>query len=179
MRILGIDHGARSGWSVIDDGKFVDCGFNHISGGVSPQQGGKPGQQAGFKLSKFNDIVTRLIYEWKPDMIATEQPKDRTNAMTSQTLIGYYSITMFAAYNNNIPVNEVNPKQMKKVITGSGNADKSIVAEFMAVNLGVPLIRIKPVEMYKLKSKEGQIKTHYYDESDACALAYFTWLKFR
>jgi crossover junction endodeoxyribonuclease RuvC len=170
IRILAIDHASRTGYAVLDDGKLVTCGCRFISSG---------GAGKGYRLFKMYDAVAELINTYKPDIIALEQPKDRTNANTVLTLIGYYCMAQYCAHMHGVPVNEVNPKQMKKVVTGNGNADKDMMLEYISMRLGVDKDTISPIELYKVGAKKGQFKSRYYDESDACALAYFTWIKCR
>jgi hypothetical protein len=62
MKILGLDHGARTGWGVLDDGNFVDCGFYHIT---CCDVAHAPGRAIGFRLAKMNDNVTELINKWR------------------------------------------------------------------------------------------------------------------
>lgn len=171
MRILGIDHGGRTGYAVLDDGKLFAHGYHQVSSGTK--------NQAGYRLHKMYETVSDLINTYKPDIVALEEPKDRTNGNTVLTLIGYYATALLCAYDLDLSVNEVNPKQMKKVLTGNGNADKDMMLEYIAMHLGKSIDDISPVELYKVGKKKGQIRKRLYDESDACGLAYFTWLKCR
>lgn len=169
---MGIDHGSRTGWAILDDDKLVAWGYKHVLANNPPNASQE-------KLACMYKTVAELIACFKPDMIALEEPKDRTNGRTTQTLISYYAVAMLCAYDNNIRTNEVNPKQMKKVITGNGNADKELMLKWIAAQFNKTIDDISPVELYKVGAKKGQIRQRYYDESDACALAYFTWLKCR
>jgi crossover junction endodeoxyribonuclease RuvC len=168
MRCLGIDHASRSGWAVLDDDKLIERGCIYVTGNTIPE-----------RLGKLYNSVSKLIEKYKPDMIAVEQPKHRLNGNTTLLLISYYTLIMYCAYEHNVKVNEVNPMQMKKLVTGDGHADKDKVLQYIAMRLGVSIDDISPVDLYKVGKNKGQMKCRYYDESDACALAYFTWLKCR
>ena len=73
-----------------------------------------------------------------------------------------------------VRTSEVFPTSMKKVICGSGRAEKSELAIALANRLKCDVSDIVEYEMYSSKAKQGQIKKTMYDISDSIGLIMFT-----
>ena len=158
MRALGIDHGKRTGWGVIENGAYRTHGSFELEGTYEN------------RLLQFESKITKLIDNIRPDVICIEIPHDMTNGRTSMILIGYYTILLLTAFKKAVDVIQVHPTSMKKLVTGSGKAEKDDVALAMSILLGIEVNEIRRPVLYA--KKEG-VKNYLYDEADALALAYW------
>lgn len=147
--ILGIDPGTLSfGYSIVrqEDAKYTLL------------------EKTIFQLNKIDDqieknkriynLLTELKSTYNFDEIAIEQPvfgKDPQSMLKLGRVLG---CCIGFAIANNIPICEYSPKNIKKTITGNGNASKQQVA-FMVCNI--------LNEPYSMQSK--------YDDTDAAAIA--------
>lgn len=159
MRILGIDHATRTGWSVLENGVCVKTGFFYLI---------KEGEE---RLLEYKRKIDKLIDEVKPDKIAMELPEHQRNGKVLRYLVGLYSMNKLSALEHEIRAYEINPTTMKKFITGNGRAKKGEVLRALVDLYGVEEDLItKPIVNTK-----GQVRDFYYDESDATALAIFLY----
>lgn len=130
MIILGIDPGS------------VVLGYGSI------QSSGKSAQlieygvirpklkQADFNLRLleiFNDL-TKVFIRVKPDLVSIEKMFYHKNAQSLIKLAQARAITILVANQNKVPIIEYTPREVKKSITGRGNASKQQV-QFFVKNL--------------------------------------------
>lgn len=159
MRILGIDHAKRTGWSLIENGTCIKTGYFNLT---------KDGEE---RLLEYKNKIEKVIDEIKPDKIAIEKPEHMRNGKVLQFLIGLYTINKLISLEKKIPAYEVHPLSMKRFITGNGKAKKAEVSSTLVERFGVDEeLIIKPI----INSK-GTIRDFYYDESDATGLALFLY----
>lgn len=154
--ILAIDHGTRTGWSIIKNGVVTNTGFIKCE-----------------TLIQYFNEVNQLFSFFKPKIVGIEEPKHLRNAKVTQFLIGLYTILKLSANIHGCIIKEVNPKAYKKFITGNGSADKEVVLESLLSKYKVDEWLIYKPVYYKSKKKSNSIKEIYYDESDATAIAIF------
>lgn len=161
IRILGIDHSTRTGWSMVENEICVETGNFYVE---------------NMQNESFQDFETKLkfvISKEKPDKIAIEMPRHQTNGDITRFLTGLYTIEKLVALNFGIQIAEVDPRTMKKFITGNGNATKKEVLDSLIDKFGVSKELIwKPI-YYKVKNKKGTIRDFLFDESDATGLAMY------
>lgn len=124
--ILGIDPGTTvMGYGVIsDNGKSMQM----LAMGV-------------LKLSKFTSQPLRLrkifertlalVEQYKPDEFSIEAPFFGKNVQSMLKLGRAQGVAMAAALYRDIPIFEYSPLQIKKSITGNGNASKEQVAAML------------------------------------------------
>jgi len=124
--ILGIDPGTNiMGYGlIIDDGKNMKL----ISLGVI-----KLAKYSGhaLKLKKIFERTLALIEEYKPDELAIEAPFFGKNVQSMLKLGRAQGVAMAAALYREIPIFEYTPKEIKKSVTGNGNASKEQVASML------------------------------------------------
>ena len=160
MKILSIDHSFnRTGYAVLEDKELLCTGSEHI------------GNMSYKSINNFSILVEELIEKHNPDFIVTEKPAHMRNAEIARMLSGLHTIVILASIRRSIPFSIVNPKNMKKYITGSGNADKSVVCKCLVEKYGYAEDMLCTKTYYK--NKEG-IKKIDYDESDAVGNAIYT-----
>jgi crossover junction endodeoxyribonuclease RuvC len=150
MLILGIDPGSRTtGYSLVNfDGKtetIVDYGKFDVRSLANHE----------LRLLKLFQNVTELINRTKPDECAIEMPIYAKDPQAMLKLGRAQAAAMLAALTKEIPVVQYTPKEIKKAVTGNGNASKQQVW-FMVRSI------------LSIKDEEDQMN---FDTSDAIAVS--------
>lgn len=122
MRILGIDPGSRfTGYGIIlcEQGKecVLEYGVLRLDDCDSHE----------LRLKKIYDRVLTVIETHLPDEAAVEMPVYGNNPQSMLKLGRAQAAAMLAVLNREIPVTQYSPKEVKKSVTGNGNASKQQV----------------------------------------------------
>lgn len=122
MIILGIDPGSRAtGFGLIEvEGRqenIVTYDVIDVSDVDSHP----------LRLKRIYDRLTVVIKETCPDEFAVEMPVYAKNAQSMLKLGRAQAAAVLAALNRQIPITEYTPKEIKKSVTGNGNASKQQV----------------------------------------------------
>ena len=155
MRILGIDPGtATTGYGIVDT---QDNGKSKVvSWGLIETD------KNGFIQNRLEIIYKEtlsLIKDCKPDLFVMEKVFFATNAKTVIAVGQAQGVLLLAASRSKVGVMEYAPGTIKKVITGSGRANKKEVQKAIRKILG-----------NHVKSKAHK-KTHFDNAADALAVA--------
>lgn len=160
MLILGIDPGtATTGYgciSVTDISSITGNGLQVIKWGLI---------ETDKKLLKEERLeiifkeTSLLIEKYKPDVFVFEKVFFSNNAKTAIAVGQAQGVMLLAARKLNVFVAEYAPGTIKKMITGSGKANKKEVQEHVRKILG-----------NKVKSEKRK-KTHFDNAADALAIA--------
>jgi crossover junction endodeoxyribonuclease RuvC len=129
MRILGIDPGtATTGFGILDRqyNRFSVIDFGIIET--------TPDQDMPQRLQKIHQGISWLIKSYQPDELAVEELFFNRNITTAITVGQARGVVLLAAAENNLPVSEYTPLQVKQAITGYGNASKKQV-QYMVTNI--------------------------------------------
>lgn len=126
MKILGIDPGlANTGWGIVkvenQQTKALHYGLIKTS----------PRKNLSSRLFHLHQEINRLIKKFKPDRMAVEKVFFGVNAKTALIVGQARGVTLLAAAQNKIKVNEYTPLQIKIAITGYGRADKTQVQKMI------------------------------------------------
>lgn len=133
MIILGIDPGSNiTGFGVVESG---DNGEQLLETGVIRLSETK---DHPLRLKKIHESVLELIDEFNPDLCAVEMPVYGNNPQSMLKLGRAQAAAMLAALNRQIPVTEYTPKEIKKAVTGNGNASKEQVRFMVETMLKMP-----------------------------------------
>ncbi|MDW8437669.1 MAG: crossover junction endodeoxyribonuclease RuvC [Chloroherpetonaceae bacterium] len=129
MTTLGIDPGTLfTGFGVVErDGKT----FRAVDFGVIATN---PNDEMPKRLKRIYDELSRVIETHKPQRVALETAFYGKNAQSALKLGQARGAAMILAMNYALPISEYAPREVKKAITGNGNAAKAQV-EFMAKKL--------------------------------------------
>lgn len=158
MRILSIDHSfKRTGVAVMEDYKIITTGAEYF------------GEMSYENIEKFYSFVTYLIKTYKPDIVVTEKPAHMRNIQILRMLTSLHTIAIIASIKASVPYSIVNPKIVKKAITGKGNALKEEVMDKLIQNYGYKEEDLCKKNYYK--KDNTKIKNIDYDESDAVSNA--------
>ena len=122
MKILGIDPGLRkTGWGVV---VWRNNSFSYLDDGFFFQN---DELELGQKLLKIFDCLSLLIKKTKPDLIGIEQTFVGSGNVSSLKLGMARGICILTATKLGVKILEIQPKLVKKNITGSGVASKDQV----------------------------------------------------
>jgi len=146
MRILGIDPGSRAtGYGVVetDSESLVVADVVRLD----------DTDEHPTRLKQIYDRLVTLISEQEPAAFAIEMPVYGKNPQAMLKLGRAQAAAMMAALNADLPVAQYTPKEIKKSVTGNGNAAKGQVRYMVA----------------SILSTETAALTH--DEADALATA--------
>jgi len=127
MRILGIDPGSRAtGYGVVTTGDetLVTSGVVRLDGDAAHPE----------RLKQIYDRLTALIEEHGPDAFAIEMPVYGQNPQSMLKLGRAQAAAMMAGLNAGLSVAQYTPKEIKKSVTGNGNASKKQV-RFMVASI--------------------------------------------
>ena len=133
MRILGIDPGiAIVGYGVIDKegNRYKTIAYDAVT-----TRAHTPLEQ---RLEKVYTGINEIIKMYKPDAMSIEELFFNNNAKTALTVGQARGVIILAAVQNNIPVYEYTPLQVKSAVVGYGRAEKHQVIAMTTSLLGLP-----------------------------------------
>jgi len=146
---LGIDPGLnRCGYAVL-----VRTARGPIlkEGGVIRTQ---PSQTLAERVYEIGRELRQVIEEFRPGALAIEQVFSLgKNPKTAILMAHARGAILFAAAEQHLPVHHYAPRQLKRLLTGSGTADKSQVQRVVARELSLEVV------------------PEPHDVADACAVA--------
>ncbi|MBN1127662.1 MAG: crossover junction endodeoxyribonuclease RuvC [Chitinispirillaceae bacterium] len=133
MIILGIDPGtAVTGYGVIradhNAVAWIDCGVITTSSGAPLPQ----------RLLSIYDGIEACMDRYVPGRVAIEQAFYGKNVHTTLLLGHARGVLMLAAQKRGALISEYSPREIKKSITGNGNAEKTQVEYMVRMLLSVP-----------------------------------------
>ena len=132
MKILGIDPSLRStGFGVIEvnGNQMVALCHGHIEN--------PPALLPSRCLVRIRDVVTKLIDDYKPGVVAIEGLVYVQNTRIAFTLGQVRGVIIAVAAGNNLSIYEYAPRKVKQAVTGLGGAGKTQVGNMVKVMLGL------------------------------------------
>ncbi|KUK67313.1 MAG: Holliday junction resolvase [candidate division WS6 bacterium 36_33] len=125
MRILGIDPGlATTGWAVVDfnkDGKPNPVDYGAIT---TPKE-----METSQRLAEIYEDMIELVRKFKPESAGIETLIFCNNITSAMFVAEARGIVRLVLEQNNIPIKEFTPLQVKDAVTGYGKAGKKQVQE--------------------------------------------------
>ena len=132
MRILGIDPGiAIVGYGVVDK---EGNSYKTIAYDAVTTRAHTPLPE---RLEKVYQGINEIIKTYKPDAMSIEELFFNNNAKTALTVGQARGVIILAAVQNNLPVYEYTPLQVKQALTGYGRASKTQIQQMMKSMLGL------------------------------------------
>lgn len=131
--ILGIDPGSRTtGYAVLteEDGKLVAMRCDTISMAQMDDHSDR--------LQYIFENISKIIASFNPTSCAVETPVYGVDPLAMLKLGRAQAAAMLAMTDNGISVTEYYPKQVKKSVTGNGNASKEQVAFMLRKTVKLP-----------------------------------------
>lgn len=130
MIILGIDPGyAIVGWGVIE---YTSNRFTAVDYGAVTTQAQTPFND---RLKAVYDGIDSIMKRYSPEALSIEKLFYNTNAKTVIDVAQARGVINLAAVQNNIPIFEYTPLQVKQSVVGYGRAEKKQVQEMTRVIL--------------------------------------------
>ena len=132
-RILGIDPGSlRMGFGLIET---TQDNPRLISQGVLKAD---PKEDLQFRLYELFQMLRDQCQEWKPSVIAVEEPFVGINVQSALSVARAETLVLLVASRHGISVARYAPSQVKQAVTGYGMAAKEQVRFMISAILGVP-----------------------------------------
>ena len=126
MRVLGIDPGyAIVGYGTVE---YVNNKFYPVEFGAVTTQAHTPFED---RLKEVYDQLDVVIKRAQPEAIAIEQLFFTTNQKTVIQVAMARGVILLCAKNNNVPVYEYTPLQVKQAVVGYGRAEKKQVIDMV------------------------------------------------
>lgn len=133
--IIGIDPGyAIVGIGVVE---YRGNRFRTLEYGAITTPAGMPTVD---RLKKIYDELTLLLDKHKPDAVAVEELFFNSNQKTAINVAQARGVILVALRNNNVPVYEYTPLQVKQSVTGYGRAQKGQIQQMVKTLLGLNVI---------------------------------------
>jgi len=132
MRVLGIDPSIQStGFGIIE---YSDNTYSVLSSGVI-----KPSRKKLFhhKINEIRSRLEELIRDYEPEEVAIENPFYAQNIKTAIALGQVRGATLVAVASHDCSLHEYSPLEIKKAVTGYGQADKNQVREMVKILLDI------------------------------------------
>jgi crossover junction endodeoxyribonuclease RuvC len=131
MKILGIDPGSGIiGFGLVEkksNSKLVDAGVIRTTIGDSDAS----------RLLELYGSMKELVQEFKPDVASVEKLFFAQNVTTAMSVAQARGVILLALAEENIPIYEYTPLQIKMSMTGYGRATKAQIQEMVRVQLGL------------------------------------------
>lgn len=127
------------------------------------------------KLKKIFERTLALVEEYKPDELSIEAPFYAKNVQSMLKLGRAQGVAMAAALYRDIPITEYTPREIKRSITGNGNASKEQVAGMLQ-----NLLKVEKAPDY-LDATDGLAAAvcHHFNEGKVKgAKSYNSWKNF-
>lgn len=137
MIILGIDPGtASTGYGIIKTGSGSSAtDIKQLKGTLECLKYGliktEPSLSTGDRLKKLHNELSKMIKEYKPEIMAVESLYFFKNLKTAIPVSQASGVVFFTAAKNKIPAYSLTPLQVKMTIAGHGWAEKEKVQEKM------------------------------------------------
>ena len=123
IRVLGVDPAAAgpTGYGIVEgDGR--QCRMLHY--GALKVRSSKIKNGEGAALAEVHTLLSNLIAEFAPDVMAVESIFSALNVRTALRLAEVRGVVLLAAAQHGVEVHSYAPREVKASIAGQGQADK-------------------------------------------------------
>lgn len=135
MKILGIDPGTGiCGFGVIEVSDKNRTKPKVLDNGVITTPAHTPLAE---RLEDIYNSLHEIIKLNQPDVVSIEKLFFTKNITTGISVAEARGICLLVAKQNNLPIFEYTPNEIKKTMTGYGNADKKQMQEMVKIRLGL------------------------------------------
>ncbi|MBI4057620.1 MAG: crossover junction endodeoxyribonuclease RuvC [Elusimicrobia bacterium] len=122
MKVLGIDPGlAQTGWAVVEQGQDTQS-FTLRGAGLIKTT---PGESLPQRLQRIQSTLTQVLKEHAPQSVAIEEIFFLKAAKSILGTSQARGVILVATTQSGVPLSEYNPRQVKIVLTGNGQAKKN------------------------------------------------------
>jgi crossover junction endodeoxyribonuclease RuvC len=130
FRVLGVDPAAAgpTGYGILEsDGRKARI----LCFGALVITAKRRKESGGAALQDVHELLSRLIQEYAPDVLAVEAVFAALNVRTALRLAEVRGVVLLAAAQHNITVHSYSPREVKSSVAGYGHADKRQVQEMV------------------------------------------------
>jgi crossover junction endodeoxyribonuclease RuvC len=134
MRVLGIDPGlGRCGWAVVErSGRHtVALGYGTVA---------TRGDEVAPRLAELAGKLREVVATHRPDSVAIERLFVNANVRTAMTVGQASGVALLIAADHGLAVSAYTPSQVKRAVTGIGNAPKAQVGYMVRALLGLEAV---------------------------------------
>jgi crossover junction endodeoxyribonuclease RuvC len=121
MRVVGVDPGlGRCGWAVLEQagGRLAALDYGTITTG---------GAEVAPRLAALAARLRAVLAAYRPDCLAIERVFFNANVRTAMTVGQASGVALLVAAEHGLPVAAYTPPQVKRAVTGTGDAPKEQV----------------------------------------------------
>lgn len=131
--ILAVDPGySRLGYAVVRtnsrEKEFVEAGLIETNSKTNWDE----------RVLKIGKELERIFTKYKPDVFIIESIFFAANQKTALKVAEIKGIAIYIAAKNNVPTEEISPREMKLAFAGHGLADKRQLEKIVKLELKVP-----------------------------------------
>ena len=137
MIFLGIDPGSRiCGYGFLETNrhKIISIGYDVIKL--------NPSLVLEERIEKIYNVILGVLEECKPDRVGVETIFYGKNIQSAFTLGHVRGAILLAIAQKGIPMQEFSPREIKKAVTGNGNASKQQVQYMLPKLMGVKIDKL-------------------------------------
>ncbi len=134
LRIIGIDPGTViCGYGLVEltggkrETKYLTAGEVKLN----------PKETLPHRLKILHSSLTLIIDEYKPDLLCLEKIFYHKSIRSAFALGSTRGVVLLLAAQNNLPVSEYNPTEVKMALTGYGRAEKRQVQDMVKIILNL------------------------------------------
>ncbi len=139
MRVLGIDPGSEvTGYGVLEEN---ENNIQVLTHGIL-RAGTK--RSLPDKLNKIRLGISSILDQYSPEEVAIENPFYARNIKTAITLGQVRGAILVAVASHGCPLYEYSPREIKKAVTGYGQAEKSQVMAMVKALLHMEETDLEP-----------------------------------
>lgn len=132
MVILGIDPGTTAaGYAIVTSEGAGGRTIALAEAGLLAVHSREPGE----RLLQLHESLGKLIRRWNPGAVAIEKLFFAANAKTAMAVAEARGVLLLTAVLGGTIVYEYTPAEIKKTITGQGNADKPQIQKMILLTL--------------------------------------------
>lgn len=126
--ILGIDPGTTAaGYAFLEDGQAPAL----RAAGILTVRSHSPAE----RLAELHQGLRKIMRQWKPDAVAIEKLFFAANTKTAMAVAEARGVLLLTAVLAGTNVYEYTPAEIKKTITGQGNADKRQMRKMLGLTM--------------------------------------------
>lgn len=126
MRVLGLDPGIdRLGWAIITENA---ASYSLDKFGLITTD---KNSDSAVRLAEIATDLAELLRQFQPQVVYIEKLFFSVNAKTAMTVSEVRGVIKSVVANQERPVKEIHPMQLKKMITGTGKAKKKDIQQAM------------------------------------------------
>ncbi len=138
IRVLGIDPGfGRVGFGVVE---YNQGKIQYVAHGLIETS---PKKKFADRLVYIHDHIKKIVLQYKPELAGVEELFFSKNVTTAIQVAQARGVILLTLAQENLPLEECTPLQVKQALTGYGRAEKDQVQKMVSMILSLPKEKIQ------------------------------------